>query len=77
MKNINKWISYWNNDPDKNFYDLIEKIQIDAYNQGIEDAAEEAIVEEINISVMSYYQVDKQSILDLKIKNNETESNGD
>jgi hypothetical protein len=77
MKSINKWISYWNNDPDKNFYDLIEKIQIDAYNQGIEDAAEEAIVEEINISVMSYYQVDKQSILDLKIKNNETESNGD
>jgi hypothetical protein len=77
MKNINKWVSYWNNDPDRDFYRLIKEIQEDAYNQAIEDAAEAAELKEHISGMMSFYEVDKQSILDLKIKGHEVESNGD
>lgn len=42
MKNIHQWIKEYNEDDDKNFYDLIKKVQDDAYNQAIEDASESA-----------------------------------
>ena len=85
MKNINKWVSYWNNDPDRDFYRLIQEIQEDAYNQGIEDAAEAAtasIESEWSGNTGSEYcddtaVVNKQSILDLKLKRNETKSSSD
>ncbi len=76
MKNINKWVNEYVTG-EMTFYGLLKSVQDDAYNQAIEDAAEAATVEETDVSIMSYYRVDKKSILDLKIKKDEIKSDGD
>lgn len=37
MKNIHQWIKEYNEDQDRNFYDLIKKVQDDAYLSALKD----------------------------------------
>lgn len=57
----------WSNNPEIPFEDIIKKVQKEAYNQAIDDAAKKAKVKRF-MTRYDYpvYCVDKQSILKLK-----------
>ena len=65
MKSIHRWIREYSEDDDRTFYGLIKAIQEDAYNQGIEDAVNNAECYDPPHEDKQYV-LDRQSILKLK-----------
>lgn len=66
IKQAEEYSKEWSNNPEIPFEDIVKKVQKEAYNQALDDAAKSAVAYDTVPRVYSSCVVDKQSILKLK-----------